>query len=200
MATNTQLDIIGHLLNHEEPQTIRGIARALGKSYPLIYNAIWELSKKEILLKKDAPPAKIISINPRADPELLIEAEKSLCRRFLSQYRWMKVFFQDFIVKSPSAFSTLLTFGSYVKGKQTLQSDIDLLVVVPKKEDITAMEEAIQSIPLKIKKQCIVVKEKDFLEMISNPNQYNVGNEARKHHVILYGEAQYYALLSKTLQ
>ena len=199
MATNTQLDIIGYLLNQEEPQTIRGIARALRKSYPLVYGAIQELGKEGALIIKSAPPAKIISLNQTAPPEWCIEAEKKLRQEFLRQHRWMKIFLQDYIAKSSSTFSVLLVFGSYAKGKQTAHSDIDLLIIVPRKEDVEVMEEKLYSIPLKIKKQNIVVEEKDFHEMISKLNQFNVGNEARKHHIILYGDEQYYALLAKTL-
>ena len=156
------------------------------------------MEKEGALIIKSAPPAKIISLNLHAT-ELLIEAEKKLRQEFLRQHRWMKVFLQDYSTKSSSTFSVLLVFGSYAKGKQTVHSDIDMLLIVPKKDDVEVMEKMVYSIPLKIKKQSIVVEEKDFHEMISNSNKFNVGNEARKHHIILYGDEQYYALLVKTL-
>jgi len=33
--------------------------------------------------------------------------------------------------------------------------------------------------------------------MLSNPKSFNVGNEAKKNHVILYGAEQYYQMIKK---
>ncbi len=200
MTTNTQLDILGHLLNQEEPQTIRGIARALGKSYPLVYNAVQELVKQEIIITKRAPPATLITLNRYSPLQVLLEAEKKRSYLFLNKFRGFHVLLEDILRSSKSIYFSLLVFGSYAKGKQTPQSDLDLLIIVPTKGDIPKMEDALMYIPTKTKKHFIIVEEDDFISMLSKANQFNVGNEAKKHHLILYGAEQYYELVKRARQ
>lgn len=197
MATNTQLSIIAHLLNHDEPQTIRGLARQLGKAYPLVYNAIQELIRQEIVLRKRAPPAQIISLHAHASPEMLMEAERKIRHDFLQQNKWLFPFVQDIKIKSPTTFFVFIIFGSYAQGKQTAKSDLDLLLVVPRAEDIESTEQVVRQVYTKVPKHLITVSEEHFIEMIKNSRQFNVGNEARKHHILLYGIEEYYQLLEK---
>ena len=198
MATNTQLGIIAHLLNQEEPQTIRGIAKALKKSYPLVYNAIQDLAKKEIIFKKNAPPAHIIELNPYAPLRLFLEAEWKRTQNFLNLHKWVQVFLTTLFDNVGSSFFSLLIFGSYAKRTFTVKSDIDLLIVVPTAENIVEMTRIVREIYTPVMKHTIVVTEKDALEMIIKAKQFNVGNEAQKHHIILYGAENYYALLRKS--
>ncbi len=200
MATNTQLDIIAHLLNQEEPQTIRGIAKTLKKSYPLVYNAIQDLAKKKVVFKKKVPPAQAIEINPYSDWTLRLEAEKKRALSFLSVHQGFHVFLEDVLRKATSTYFTLLIFGSYAKGTQTAHSDLDILIIVPIQDNVYPMEKVASEIYSKVKKHFIIVQEKDFIEMISKADQFNVGNEAKKHHILLYGAEQYYELIHRAKQ
>jgi predicted nucleotidyltransferase/biotin operon repressor len=195
--TKTQLEIIKFLLNQKEPESIRSLARKLKKSYALVYNNLDDLHKKGIVIKQDLPPTQIITLNRDAADEYLIEAEIRRTDDFYSKNKWMQVFVKDVLDKNSTTFFILLMFGSYVQGKETKNSDLDLLAVVPRKEDIPFMEEAIGKSYTKVKKQVVAVEEKDFLEMIHNNQQFNVGNEAAKHHLILAGFEQFYHLLKR---
>lgn len=90
----------------------------------------------------------------------------------------------------------MLVFGSYAKGTETKDSDLDLLIIAPTREDIPALEQAAQHYT-KAKKGIVVVDVQGFIEMMKNPKTLNVGNEAKKHHIILYGAEQYYQLLKR---
>jgi len=198
--TPTQLEIIGYLINQENPQNIRGLARELNKSYALVYNNLEDLRKKYIISKQNIPPTQIISLNKNIPLDVLIEAEKKRTGKFIERKKWLQLFVKDILSSTESIFFVLLIFGSYAKNKQTKKSDLDLLVIIPKKEGIKVMETALKGSYTKIKKQIVIVDEKDFLEMIKKPTKFNVGNEAIKHHLILYGFEQYYQLLRKAEQ
>jgi len=195
--TPTQLEIIESLLFQEEPQNIRGLARKLKKSYPLVYNNLEALRKKEWISKKNVPPTQIISLTPSLPTEIKIEVEKHHTHKLTSKYPWIKLFLKDLLTKVESTFFILLIFGSYAKGKENAGSDLDLLAIAPRKEEIKLLEEAILKIHTKIKKQVIVVEENEFLEMTKNHQQFNVGNEAVKQHLLLYGSEQFYTLLNR---
>ncbi len=195
--TITQLEIVKFLLKREEPQNIRGLARKLHKSYPLVYNNLADLQKRGIIVKQNIPPAQIITLHEKAPLDILIEAERGRTADFLHTYQWLQLLVQDVVASTRSVFFCLVIFGSYAKGKQTKQSDLDILAIVPNKEDIAPMEEIIAKTYTKIKKQILVVTEDDFLKMIRHNQQFNVGNEAVKHHIIGIGFEQFYYLLRK---
>ena len=197
MLTKTQIKIIGYLLGREKPQSIRGIAKDLGKSYTLVYNNIEDLRKKEIIYKENVPPAQIVRLNKYAPVEVFIEAEKRNRDFFLEKYKWGKVFVNDVLDDSNNFFFVLIVFGGYAKGNVTKKSDLDLLVIAPDKKDIEKIENIVKKIYTPVKKHTLVVDQQVFLEMIKKPQEFNVGNEAKKKHIVLYGVEQYCQLIKK---
>jgi len=195
--TPTQLEIIGFLINQENPQNIRGIAKTLKKSYSLVYNNLEDLRKLNVIEKENLPPVQIITLNQYSPVEFLIKAERRMTEVFLEKKSWLSLFLNDILSSTTSLFFIMLVFGSYAKGKATNKSDLDLLIIVPKKEDINNMEKVLKQQYIKIKTQTIVIDELDFLETIKKSQEFNVSNEAIKHHIILYGHDSYYQLLKK---
>jgi len=180
----------------EEHLTIRGIAKELRKSYTLVYNNIADLEKNGIIKKKDVPPAKIITLNESAPDYIFVGIELKRKNLFIKKYIWARVMLDD-ILSSTNNFFILLVFGSYAKGKETRKSDLDLLCIVDDKNRIKESENALHMAYTKVKKGVVVVSVEDFKEMIKDKASFNVGNEARKHHVILHGAEQYYSILNK---
>jgi len=194
MVTKTQEQILQFLLGRpEERISIRGIARLLGKSYTLTYNNIQGLLKQGFLEKQSIPPALMIQLKEDIPNNVLVDIERKIAEAFLEKHSWMKLYLKDVLAASPPFF-VMLVFGSYAKGTQTINSDLDLLIIVPKKENIQELENAAQQY-VQVKKGVIVVDALNFTEMIKNPKELSVGIEAQKHHVILYGAEQYYRLL-----
>lgn len=198
MLTRTQEEILGSLLgNPEEKLTIRGIAKKLGKSYSLVYNNIADLEKKKLIIKQDVPPGQIVVLNEFAPSDILVDIELKKKNEFLKKHLWMKVFLEDVFNSINNVFFVLLVFGSYAKGTQTKKSDIDLLFIVKDKKDIEKIENSVKEIYSKVKMGMNFSDANDFIEMIKNTNKMNIGNEAKKHHIILYGAEMYYQLLKK---
>jgi len=200
MLTGTQEQILASLVSHPEEQpTIRGIAKRLGKSYTLVYNNISDLEKKGIIVKHDVPPAQIITLNEFAPDSVVVHIELKRKYEFLKRHPWIEVMLQDILSSAGHPFFILLVFGSYAKEEMTAKSDLDLLFVLPDKKSTADMEKAAEKAFTKVKKGVTVVGMDDFTEMISNPNRLNVGNEARKHHIILYGIEAYHQLITGAL-
>ena len=194
MTTKTQEHILQLLLSRSEEQwSIRKIARALEKSYTLTYHNIQALLKEEVLESHSLPPAHMIQIKEDAPANILIETERKRAEAFLEKYGWMRLYLND-ILKTAKPFFIMIIFGSYAKGIETKNSDIDILFIVPVKENIASMEHTEQAYT-KVKKSIITLDVQNFSEMIKNPKVLNVGNEARKYHIILHGAEQYYHIL-----
>ncbi len=197
MVTLTQLKIIGLLLSAETPLSIREISRRLNQSYPLIYNNIQDLYQKKVVLKQEVPPVQIITLHPLAPAELLINSEALKREDFLHRHKWLKLFLKDFLAFSPTSFYSLLAFGSYAKGKEGKNSDLDLLLIIPSGVNPEEFDLVLSRCYTKTKKHTIIIKENELQEMLVKPLELNVGNETIKNHVILYGAEQYYASLRK---
>lgn len=183
------------LTTPERSFTIRGIAKALRKSYTLVYNNIADLEKKRLTVSEIVPPAHIIRLSPFAPTEMLAALEQERKTEFLKKHSWAQVLLDDALSRTKDIFFIILVFGSYAKGKETAKSDIDLLAIVDGRQKIAAMENIFHEVYTKIKKGIHVVPADDFVEMIKNTNELNIGNEAKKHHIILYGAELYYQLL-----
>ncbi|MDO8740877.1 MAG: nucleotidyltransferase domain-containing protein [Candidatus Woesearchaeota archaeon] len=197
MLTKTQEQILVFLLSHpEEKPTIRGIAKKLGKSYTLVYNNIADLEKKNIIKKEPVPPAQIVTLNEFAPTPVFVDIELKRKKDLLQKYPWIQVMLEDIFISAKNLFFILLVFGSYAKGLQTAKSDLDLLIIVRDKKDIREIEDAMHKAYTKVKKAPNFIDTNDFREMILNPGALNIGNEARKYHVILYGVEGYYQLLN----
>ena len=180
----TQTKILTLLLDNPEKHfTIRGIARELGKSYPLVYNNIEDLRKEGIIVKNKVPPAQLITINEFIPKHILIDIEIKKKNKLLKQYPWTKVMLDDIHSSAEELFFILIIFGSYAKGTQTKKSDIDILIITPTKDEIKEIENSVKRVYTKISKNLIIVDVKDFMEMLKNTEELNVGNEAKKHHI-----------------
>ena len=196
MLTKTQELILQRLQSSpEEKPSIRQLARSLKKSYTLAYNNIQVLLQKGIIESHKVPPAQIIQIKEDAPTNTLIEIERKRTEIFLEKYNWIKLYLRD-VLRTAEPFFIMLVFGSYAKGAQTKLSDLDLLIIVPKKEEIKAMESAILHYT-PVKRGVIIVDTQAFIEMIKNPKTLNVGNEAVKYHIILYGADQFYKIIKQ---
>ena len=198
MFTKTQEQILTFLLsNPEEQLTIRGIAKRLGKSYTLVYNNIAKLEKENIIRKRNVPPGQIITLNEFAPTEIFVDIELKRKKEFLKKYPWVQLMLKDILSSTKNPFFILLVFGSYAKSTQTKSSDFDLLIIVQDKKDIKGIEYAIDRAYTKVKKGLNFIDINDLKEMIKNTNELNIGNEAKKHHIILYGVEVYYQLLKR---
>ncbi len=198
MMTKTQERILDFLLKHSgEQPTIRGIARGINKSYTLTYNNLSVLENEKIIKKKNVPPAQLVMISETAPSDILIGIEQGIKTEFLKKHPWAELMLEDILSNAETPFFTVIVFGSYAKEKHTQKSDIDLLIITPSKDQVNGIQAVVKRTYTKIKKSIVVVDANNFIDMLSKPTVFNVGNEARKNHIILYGAEQYYQLIKK---
>lgn len=195
--TKTQELVIQLLLENPDDQfSIRQIARALKKSYTLTYHNVQDLCKRTILAKRDLPPAKIITLHEKIPHSILTSIEQIRMHEFIKKNTWCQLYLNDVLKASPHPFFVLMVFGSYAKGAQATGSDLDLLTIVPKEEDIHRFETATNQFS-KTKKNIITITADSFIEMIQNPKTFNIGNESKKNHVLLYNAETFYQLIER---
>jgi len=179
--------------NKNEELNIRSISKSLKMDYKNIYFIIKRLEKGLLVKIETFGQSSRVKLNTTFHP-LIFEAEFERRKEILKD-KDLTVMLSNFKRAIKSKLYVLLLFGSYAKGTQTKSSDIDLMVICPNglESDFEKnINRTAGSMPLPI--HPLVFSEIQFIEM-ANTKEPNVGQEAIKNNVILYGIEQYYGLI-----
>ena len=195
---DTENKIIGNLLRTPlESKSLHRIAVDTGLSYVTVHKLIPNLIRKKLLNLKKKGKSNLVSIDfEHAKVEKLSSAilyEKNI---FLKKYPQLALLIREIEEVLAGKFYVLILFGSYAKEKPKKQSDIDLLFIVPDREDIEIYKEKInKSLKLypTVKKDVKLVAAKDFMDMLNQ--KYTVGREAFQYGLVLFGAEYYYAMV-----
>lgn len=186
--------IIKFLIEHKnEELSIRSISKFLKMDYKTVYSIIKRLEKELLVKIETFGPSSRVKLNIIVHP-FIFEAEFERKKEILKD-KDLAVMLSSFKRAIKSKLYVLLLFGSHAKKTQTKSSDIDLMFICPDGlEDAfeKKVSEVARSMPLHL--HPLVFSENQFVEMI-NAKAPNVGQEALKNNIILYGIEQYYGLI-----
>jgi predicted nucleotidyltransferase len=190
---NNKLRIISCLLeNHTIEVNIRNISEKTGINYKNTYDIIKELEKQGIIKLETFGKSTRVLLIEKINP-LIFQAEYTR-KETLLKNKNLKVMLEYFKDLGTSMYVMLL-FGSYAKGTNTKNSDIDLMFIVPDSLE-EEMERKIVSIkeiiPMNI--HLNLFSEKDFIAM-KESKKTTVGSEAIINNIILHGIEQYYEMI-----
>lgn len=190
--------IIKFLIEHKnEELNIRNISQAMKMDYKNAYSIIKRLEKASLVKIEPFGPSNRIKLNALVHPfvhPLIFKAEFERRKEVLKDKN-LAVMLNSFQRRIKSKFYILLLFGSYAKKTQSRSSDIDLMFICPGGQEEALEKEAnniARSLPLPM--HLLVFSESQFFEMIA-AKEPNVGQEALKNNIILYGIEQYYGVV-----
>jgi len=116
---------------------LRELARELDMDHTSVRPHLNALRKKGIIKEKEQGRNKVFSLNQKSDllPYYLVQAEADRTAEFLENNRTIRSFWKNFRDKVPGevmgAIETLVLFGSFAKGTEGKESDIDLFLSAP---------------------------------------------------------------------
>ncbi|TRZ54931.1 hypothetical protein D4Q76_01400 [archaeon] len=123
--------------------TINEIAKTLGKYYSFVHRTVNRLAKEGVIIKNKAGKSYLCSLNLENEKTLALiklgEIEKK--EEFCNANKELKLILDDFVesvLKQKDA-AAIVLFGSYAKGQETMESDIDILLITRRKFDIDKM-------------------------------------------------------------
>jgi hypothetical protein len=167
------------------------------KSESYTYNSLNSFVKEGILTKEKRGGLVIYNVakTPKAISFLSMAAEYQA---------WNKKKFPADIInelmgKININFFILLVTGSYAKGKQTLNSDLDVVLIVP--NDVKTTNARLKHFC----EMCIppihlyVFTDNEFNQMLLD-EKHNYGKETVKNNLIFYGAEAYYKLLFEAMK
>jgi len=173
--------------------TIRGLSLTLKKHYSLVYMAVQELVKKQILTLKKVGKSAVceLTLTPESISILsYLDEQEALTRDIKGMKKILG--FEDFLD------DIILVTGSYVMGKQTPRSDIDVVAITKdnafNKQKLFENLTSVMMPPV----HAIVITQKDFTKMLFD-TEANFGKEIYNKRLIYRNASRYYTLLKEAI-
>lgn len=179
--------------------TIHDLSKRLDHSYSYIYKLTHQMVNQGLLRMDKIGKAKSCYVNLDS-PEIInylsiisSEEVKRIPETILSK---LKELASKIINTTNSNIHVVVLFGSYAKGKETGKSDIDLLIIVPKKEEYDSIiHKEANSWEMRYSKELnLVIAEPKMWQGMIKDEKINVAKEILKDGIPLYGSQKYWEL------
>ncbi|MBU4242653.1 MAG: nucleotidyltransferase domain-containing protein [Nanoarchaeota archaeon] len=185
-----------------------------------IFRYCSKLLKQNILKSKDLGRTKQVTLNLNNDETLALIAYIEIINknRFLKQLNpglqeYFKKLYTNF--KQIHEVHSIIIFGSYAKGKQRAESDIDLIFLIGKphiihtaehikitikktKDLITAITNDLEAYLGKIKLSPVIIELEDYKRGVKE-NKTDIVTESFKDHVIIKNPFRYWEAIADEL-
>ena len=177
---------------------ISEIAKNTCINYRLIYNAVLVLEKERFLEIRNVGNIRVCSFISAGNIPLCTYAEAERTKNSLEKNVAINIIKKEIDKKTNTVYDTILIFGSYGKGQQRTNSDIDLLCIIPEGKRKEQYEQEMHSILklLHYKIDVNILTEKEFIDG-KKEQTINIIKEVIQNHIILRGAEQFHYLLGK---
>ncbi len=183
---NEKLNILKLLIEHQDKTySMRQIALERKINYKSAYLNLKTLAKEGVVHLQELGNITICSFNQTWNASVF-EVEYARLQALLKNKDFLVLY--NRLAKINSQF-ILVLFGSYAKGQETKNSDIDLLLIT---DEPRSIEREIHLIPLKIHITHITYE--NFNIMLKS-KEFTVVSEATKKNILLFGAEDYYRMI-----
>jgi hypothetical protein len=190
----TEIRVLKFLLDSGSgaEHSIRAVSSGIKADYNIVHRACSALLGKGLIEKRRAGSSYLVRLSGKFSGQVFeAERQRADSLRSSKDIRAMEESLKD---GAGTANFVMLVFGSWAKGKQGKNSDIDIMFIVP---DGCAgaekkIDESVSLLPLPI--HHMVFTESQFRKMIKS-REKTVVSEAAENRIILYGTEQYYELI-----
>jgi predicted nucleotidyltransferase len=199
--TKTSTEVLAFLSSKiRESFTVRQIAKAIGKDYKITYTMTMRLAEQQYIIAEKKRPVTYCRLNLKGNSTLLAYIEGVRADRFFEKNKDIRILVNDLTSKIKLPFFTLILFGSYVKGKPSPKSDLDVLLIIPERSFEKEVETAIGSVqrvsPVGIHET--ILSSSEFMELLKQ-KKTNVVWEAIDNRIVPYGAEMLFKMLEEML-
>jgi predicted nucleotidyltransferase len=170
------------------------MSKIKSKSYQRVYEAIESLEKRQILTSEKIGNTNLVSLKmsrntllnlsflDEQENETIPNAQKIIALKEITDY-------------------LVIIGGSYAKGNATKKSDLDLVIIIPNKDNPVHVQKVVENLTMLFipEVHLYVLRKKDFIEMLTEKEE-NYGKEIFKNHIILKNAQTYYELLAEAME
>lgn len=166
--------------------TIHKLSVELKLPYPQIHRNTQLLIKRGLVIRENIGKSSNISIPLKNYNDDFINVEIERKKEAIVKYKTLKLLDDDLKKLNQVQFICLI-FGSYAEKTTNPESDIDLLFIIPDEYSFKTFEKNARTYINIPKVDIHITTEKGLIDMWSNPEKINLGNEILKKHVIFRG-------------
>ena len=170
------------------------MSRIKSKSYQRVYEAVDKLVKKNVLVLEKIGNTNLISLSLSREAILLLS--------FLDEKEGNKIpnYSKILDIKEISDY-LILVAGGYASGRFNKKSDMDLVVIVPDKEEVVSIQKLVENETMLFVPpiHLYVFRKNDFVEML-NDKKENYGKEIVKNKIILKNAQMFYELVKEAVE
>ena len=171
---NIELEIILNLI--KDKSHLREIARSIGESHSTVLRKINELAKESIIDYKQEGKNKVFFIkNNLKAKNYVYSAEIYKLNKLLKKHKELSIILED--IKKNFSSGMIILFGSYAKGNEKSNSDIDIYLETTDNKIKNKIKELNSKLSIKI-------GEFDINSLLIK--------EIIKNHIIIKGVEEYY--------
>lgn len=193
MFTKTQVKIMEIFVSKiDDKFSIKEIAEALRKPYPLIHRSVKGLLEEAFVIKDKKG---FLSVNYKSNYNDLAYIESLRVKKWLEKDKTFALLTKDLLDEINLDFFVLLVFGSAVENKKP--RDIDILLIIEDKSRTNEVEKLTENISSNFTKKIHinVITIQSAYEMLAKREGINVINETLNNHIVLFGAENYYRIL-----
>ncbi len=164
------------------------------KSYQRVYEAIESLEKRQILNSEKMGNTNLISLKMSRNTFLTLS--------FLDEQETENIpNAQKIIALKEITDYLILVTGSYAKGNANKKSDMDLVIIIPDKEDVVHIQKLSENLTTLFIPEIhlYVFRKKDFIEMLKDKKE-TYGKEIFRNHILLKNAQIYYELINEAIE
>ena len=175
------------------------VKRMSGKrSQHYVYSALGKMSSLGILKTRKAGRTILYSLDlwsRAAIANLSLLEEMSALEKSIPQRN-----IEELLRSIRTPFFSFIVTGSYAEGKQTPESDLDIVVIVDRSHDKRKVEASLWGGELMIPEiHLYVFTDEEFLSMLLSKEE-NYGKEVARKHIIVQGSNSYYRILREAME
>jgi hypothetical protein len=180
--------------------TVRQIASGIGKDYRITYEMTMRLARQRYIVAEKRRPVTYCKPNLTSNSSLFAYIEGIHASRFLAKHRDLSVLVGDILQKITCPFIIMILFGSYVKGRVSKRSDLDVLLVIPDKKMENDASSAIGSVARisPIGMHAVILTSEEFLGLLKQEKP-NAAWEAVDNRVVPYGAEPLFKMLETVI-
>lgn len=183
---------------------IRELAKKADISYDAAYRHIKALVEKNILKERRVGKAVVCSLNLKniMARKYLEKISISRTEEFLNKNIVLKKIFSGLVENlkkvAPNELLCMALFGSYARGEQKENSDIDILIISSTFNVREQLERECGGIEHRYGKDIapLITTASEFVKMLKSKNRM-VAHEVQQDGIILHGFENYFSLLSE---
>jgi predicted nucleotidyltransferase len=167
--------------------TINEAARQLHGHYSFVHRIVNRLEKDGVVKKRKAGKAYLCSLNFSEKAMVMLKlAELEKRDELYKRNKQLKLILEDFLKLLESKVMSAVLFGSYSKGTEMKESDIDILLIMKGRADI---DKAVREIYAKYGREisAINMRESEFANQAEKP----IIKEIIKDHHVIFGAEKF---------